>query len=92
MRQVARSRGMGSDSLEDVAAKACAGRVGILLIDADRQVFGTMDRTTGRWQPACGMLRHLLQRLLLPAEDEPRPLPVEVERGGEVDRQREPLR
>jgi len=50
--QVARARGMGSDELDDVAAKACAGRVGILLIDADKQVFGTMDRATGRWQPA----------------------------------------
>jgi hypothetical protein len=50
--EVARSRGMASDDLSDVAAKACAGRVGVLLIDADRRVHGRLDRGTGRWQPA----------------------------------------
>ena len=42
-------------------------------------------------QPAQPRLRHLLQRLLPSAEDEARPLAVEVERRGEVDRQRQPL-
>jgi hypothetical protein len=50
--EVARSRGKGSDQLDAVAEAACGGRVGILLIDADKQVFGTLDRGTGRWQPA----------------------------------------
>ena len=42
-------------------------------------------------QPAHGVLGDLLQRRLLPAEDEPRAFAVEVEGGGEVDRQRQPL-
>ena len=47
----ARARRMGSDDITVVAAAACDGRVGILLVDADKQVPGTLDRATGRWQP-----------------------------------------
>jgi Bacterial archaeo-eukaryotic release factor family 3 len=50
--ELARSRGQGSDDLNDVAAAACGGRVGILLIDADKSVPGRLDRGTGRWQPS----------------------------------------
>jgi len=38
--QVARSRGQGSDDLKAIAAAACGGRVGILLLDADQRVPG----------------------------------------------------
>jgi len=48
----AKARGMGSDDVTTVAAAARDGRVGVLLVDADRQVPGTLDRAAGRWQPA----------------------------------------
>jgi hypothetical protein len=48
--QVARARQKGSDDLARVAEAACRGRVGTLLIDADRQVFGTIDRSNCRVQ------------------------------------------
>jgi hypothetical protein len=50
--QIARSRGLGSDDLTEVAAAACGGRVGVLLVDADQQVPGVLDRGTGQWLPA----------------------------------------
>jgi hypothetical protein len=43
-----RPRGTASDDLSDVAAAAAAGRVGTLLIEADRVVPGRIDRSTGR--------------------------------------------
>ncbi len=46
--QVARSRDLGSDDLAQIAEAATAGRVGTLLVEADRQIPGTIDRATGR--------------------------------------------
>lgn len=50
--QIARSRQLGSDDLAQVAEAATAGRVGTLLIDADRQIPGRVDRTNGKIQTA----------------------------------------
>jgi hypothetical protein len=47
----ARSRKLGSDDLSRVAQAAVAGRVGTLLVEADRQIAGNIDRATGRIQP-----------------------------------------
>ena len=44
----ARSKGLGSDDLAQVATAAAAGRVATLLIEADRQMAGRLDRATGR--------------------------------------------
>ncbi|MGH7571756.1 MAG: hypothetical protein ACREMK_07940 [Gemmatimonadota bacterium] len=44
----ARSKDLGADDLADVARMAVAGRVGSLLIDADRRIPGRIDRATGR--------------------------------------------
>jgi hypothetical protein len=44
----ARSKGLGTDDLAQVAEAVIAGRVATLLIEADRQVPGRMDATTGR--------------------------------------------
>jgi hypothetical protein len=44
----ARSKGLGADDLAQVAEAARAGRVATLLIEADRQVPGRMDATTGQ--------------------------------------------
>ena len=44
----AKSNGLGADDLALVAEAAVAGRVATLLIEADRQVPGRMDATTGR--------------------------------------------
>jgi hypothetical protein len=44
----ARSKGLGTDDLAQVAAAARAGRMATLLIEADRQVSGRMDAATGR--------------------------------------------
>ncbi len=63
---VARSRGMGSDELEDVARGAPGGRVGILLVDADQQISGRLDRNTGavqRSEPADAPVDDLLDDL-----------------------------
>ena len=48
----ARSRGQGSDDVAEVARAAHSGRVGMLLVDADRTVPGKIDRSTGKVQPA----------------------------------------
>jgi hypothetical protein len=40
----ARARGQGANLLEDVAAAAVAGRIGTLLIEADREIPGRMDK------------------------------------------------
>ena len=45
---VAKSKGLGSDNLADVAHAAAAGRVGTLLIEAGRLAAGRIDGTTGR--------------------------------------------
>jgi hypothetical protein len=46
----AKSNGLGSDELALVAVAAVAGRVATLLIEADRQIAGRIDVTTGRVQ------------------------------------------
>ena len=43
----ARAADVGSDDLSAVAAAAAAGRVETLLIDADREIGGRLDATTG---------------------------------------------
>ncbi len=43
----AQSRGLGSDDLEEVAAAAIAGRIAMLLVEADRQIPGRIDAATG---------------------------------------------
>jgi len=45
---VAAARGLGSDDLSHVAHAAVAGRVATLLIEAERQVAGRIDGSTGR--------------------------------------------
>jgi stalled ribosome rescue protein Dom34 len=44
----AKSNGLGSDDLEQVAQAAAAGRVSTLLIEADRRIAGRLDGVTGR--------------------------------------------
>ena len=44
----ARAKGLGSDDLSAVAEAAAAGRVGRLLIEAERQIAGHLDEQTGR--------------------------------------------
>jgi len=44
----ARSKGLGSDDLAQVAEAAASGRVATLLIEADREIPGHLDRATGR--------------------------------------------
>jgi hypothetical protein len=46
--RLARSRMIASDDLEEVAAATIAGRVGTLLVEADRQVIGRLDAMSGR--------------------------------------------
>ena len=48
--QVSRSRNLGSDELAQIAEAATVGRVGTLLVEADRQILGTIDPTTGQIQ------------------------------------------
>jgi len=48
----ASSRGLGSENLSRVAHAAAAGRVATLLIEAERQVAGRIDGSTGRIDPA----------------------------------------
>jgi hypothetical protein len=48
---VAQSRGLGSDDLAEVALATMAGRVGTLLVEADRDVPGRIDVATGKIQP-----------------------------------------
>jgi len=45
---VAKSRGLGSDNLAQVAQAAAAGRVETLLIEFDRQIAGRLDDAPGR--------------------------------------------
>ena len=49
---VARSKGMGSDDLTQVAQAAAAGRVATLMVESDRQIAGRLDRDTGRVEVA----------------------------------------
>ncbi len=44
----ARAKGLGSDNLADVARAAAAGRVAMLLIEAERQLAGHLDDSSGR--------------------------------------------
>jgi hypothetical protein len=44
----ARSKSVGSDDLAQVAEASASGRVETLLIDAERQIAGRLDGTTGR--------------------------------------------
>ena len=44
----AKSNGLGSDHLAQVAQAASAGRVATLLIESDRQISGRLDDATGR--------------------------------------------
>ena len=45
---VAKSNGLGSDDLAQVAQAAAAGRIATLLIESDRQIAGRLDGATGR--------------------------------------------
>jgi len=65
---VARTRGLGSDDLKDVARAAHDGRVGILLVEADRAIPGRIDPDTGRIEagdPEVGDLLNDLTGLVL---------------------------
>ena len=44
----ARAKGLGSDNPDDVARAAAAGRVAMLLIEAERQIAGHLDDSSGR--------------------------------------------
>lgn len=46
--RAAKSKGLGSDDLTQVAQAAAAGRVSTLLIEADRRIAGRLDSSTGR--------------------------------------------
>ena len=48
----AAAKGLGSENLSQVARAAVAGRVATLLIEAERQVTGRIDGSTGRIDPA----------------------------------------
>ncbi len=48
----AKSKGLGSDDLAQVAEAAAAGRVATLLIESDRRIGGRLDGPTGRVQVA----------------------------------------
>ena len=48
----AAAKGLGSEDLAQVAHAAAAGRVATLLIEAQRQVAGRIDASTGRIDPA----------------------------------------
>jgi hypothetical protein len=48
----ARSKGLGSADLAQVATAAASGRVATLLIEADRQIIGRLNVTTGEFQTA----------------------------------------
>lgn len=49
---VAKSKGLGSDDLAEVAQAAATGRVATLLIEADRQMAGRLDGSTGQVEAA----------------------------------------
>jgi hypothetical protein len=46
----AKPRGLSSDNLEQIARSAVAARVATLLVEADRQIPGRFDTTTGEIQ------------------------------------------
>ena len=48
----AAAKGLGSEDLSQVARAAVAGRVATLLVEAERQVTGRIDGSTGRIDPA----------------------------------------
>jgi hypothetical protein len=48
----AAANGLGSENLSQVAHAAVSGRVATLLIEAERQVAGRIDETTGRIDPS----------------------------------------
>ena len=48
----AAAKGLGSEDLSQVAHAAVAGRVATLLVEAERQVAGRIDASTGRIDPA----------------------------------------
>jgi hypothetical protein len=48
----AAAKGLGSENLAQVAHAAVAGRVAVLLIEADREEAGRIDGSTGRIDPA----------------------------------------
>ena len=47
---VAKSKGLGLDDLQQIADAAVAGRIGTLLIEADREIAGRLDAATGKLQ------------------------------------------
>jgi hypothetical protein len=49
---VAKSKGLGSNDLAEVAQAAANGRVATLLIEADRQIAGRLDGSTGQVEVA----------------------------------------
>ena len=49
---MAKSKGLGSDDLEQVAKAAAEGRVATLLIESGRQIPGRLDNATGQVEPA----------------------------------------
>jgi len=49
---VAKSKGLGSDDLTQVAQAAAVGRVATLMIESDRQIAGRLERATGRVEVA----------------------------------------
>jgi Bacterial archaeo-eukaryotic release factor family 3 len=49
--QTAKTRELASDEAQQVAAATLAGRVGTLLVEADRQLAGRIDDSTGRIEP-----------------------------------------
>jgi len=49
--QIAQSRHMGFDDIESVAQATLAGRVGALLVEAERQIPGRLDPASGRIVP-----------------------------------------
>ncbi len=49
---LAKSNGLGSDDLAEVAQAAATGRIATLLIEADRQIAGWLDGSTGRVKTA----------------------------------------
>lgn len=48
--RTAASRQQGSADLSDIGRAAVAGRIGVLLVDADREIPGRLDRATGAVQ------------------------------------------
>ncbi len=56
----ARARALGADALPRVAEAAAAGRVATLLVEAEREIPGHLDRATGAVSPASGGADDLL--------------------------------